>query len=149
LLTRSEAISRARSGVVGRMATVTPEGKPHVVPFVFVLLGDERHLRAYWAVDQKPKKAGRIKRIENLKANPALEFVVDGYEEDWDLLWWVRVSGTARMVDSDVERAQAIAALAKKYPQYVQAPPGGPVIAVDVQAISSWEATEGPSDPGL
>jgi PPOX class probable F420-dependent enzyme len=149
LLTRSEAISRARSGVVGRMATVTPEGKPHVVPFVFVLLGDERHLRAYWAVDQKPKKAGRIRRIENLKANPALEFVVDGYAQDWDLLWWVRVSGRARMVDSDVERAQAIAALSNKYPQYVRAPPGGPVIAVDVQAISSWEATEGPSDPGL
>jgi len=130
------------------MATVTPDGKPHVVPFVFVLLGDESHLRAYWAVDQKPKKSARIKRIENLEANPALQFVVDGYADDWDLLWWVRVSGIARMVDSDVERVQAITALERKYPRYVQAPPAGPVIAVDVQAISSWEATEGPSDPG-
>lgn len=124
------------------MATITPEGKPHVVPFVYVLLGDEHHLRAYWAVDQKPKKSSRIKRIENLMVNPALEFVVDGYADDWDLLWWVRVSGTSRVVGSDFERAQAITALAKKYPRYVREPPSGPVIAVDVDAITGWEATE-------
>ena len=132
------------------MATVTPEGKPHVVPFVFVLLGDEHHLRAYWAVDQKPKKGPRVKRVENLNANPALEFVVDGYADDWDQLWWVRISGMARVVASDIERAQAIAALAKKYPRYVQEPPGGPVIAVDVDTVTGWEAarsSEEPSDP--
>ena len=128
------------------MATVTPEGKPHVVPFVFVLVGDERHLRAYWAVDQKPKKGPLIRRIGNLMVNPALEFVVDGYADDWDLLWWVRVSGNARVVDSDVERAQAITALAKKYPTYVNAPPMGPVIAVDVDAVTSWEANQDSSE---
>jgi PPOX class probable F420-dependent enzyme len=128
------------------MATVTPEGKPHVVPFVFVLVGDERHLHAYWAVDQKPKKGPLIQRIANLMVNPALEFVVDGYADDWDLLWWVRVSGNARVVDSDVERAEAITALAKKYPNYVKAPPMGPVIAVDVHAVTSWEANQNSSD---
>jgi PPOX class probable F420-dependent enzyme len=128
------------------MATVTPEGKPHVVPFVFVLVGDEHHLRAYWAVDQKPKKGPLIRRIGNLMVNPALEFVVDGYADDWDLLWWVRVSGNARVVDSDVERTEAISALAKKYPNYVQAPPMGPVIAVDVDAVTSWESNQISSD---
>jgi PPOX class probable F420-dependent enzyme len=129
------------------MATVTPEGKPHVVPFVFVLLGDEHHLRAYWAVDQKPKIGPRIKRIENLKVNPALEFVVDGYADDWDQLWWVRVSGTARVVASDIERTQAVAALTKKYPRYVLEPPKGPVIAVDVDTVTGWEATGSPDHP--
>jgi nitroimidazol reductase NimA-like FMN-containing flavoprotein (pyridoxamine 5'-phosphate oxidase superfamily) len=34
-VTRSDAIARAREARVGRMATVTGEGGPHVVPFVF------------------------------------------------------------------------------------------------------------------
>ncbi len=89
------------------MATVSPSNRPHVVPFVFVLVehGDARV--AYWAVDHKPKRSADLKRIRNLEANPAVEFVVDGYEEDWQRLWWVRCSGTARVVDdtsSDARR---------------------------------------------
>lgn len=129
------------------MATVTGEGRPHVVPFVFVLVGEGSDLRAFWAVDRKPKRGPRLKRIENLAANPALEFVVDDYDEDWDRLWWVRVSGTARVVASEAERAEAIAALQKKYPRYVVAPPTGPVIAVDVLRITGWEATPASAMP--
>jgi hypothetical protein len=75
-VTLSDAIARAREARVGRMATVTGEGGPHVVPFVFVLVGEGSDLRAFWAVDRKPKRGPRLKRIENLAANPALEFVV-------------------------------------------------------------------------
>jgi PPOX class probable F420-dependent enzyme len=129
------------------MATVTGDGRPHVVPFVFVLVGEGSDLRAFWAVDRKPKRGLRLKRIENLAANPALEFVVDGYDEDWDRLWWVRVSGTARVVASAAERAEAIASLQEKYPRYVVAPPTGPVIAVDVHRITGWEATPASAMP--
>jgi PPOX class probable F420-dependent enzyme len=146
-VTRSDAIARAREARVGRMATVTGEGGPHVVPFVFVLVGEGSDLRAFWAVDRKPKRGPRLKRIENLAANPALEFVVDGYDEDWDRLWWVRVSGAARVVASETERAEAIAALQEKYPRYVVAPPTGPVIAVDVHRITGWEATPASAMP--
>src|SRR5918911_4927121 len=90
------AISRLREARVGRMATVRPDGTPHVVPFVFALVslhgGD---LRLYWAVDHKPKRPrippGSLRRLENLRVNPAVEVVVDEYDDDWTALWWVRL----------------------------------------------------------
>jgi PPOX class probable F420-dependent enzyme len=134
-----EALTRVRAARVGRMATVTRSNRPHVVPFVFVLVehGDARV--AYWAVDHKPKRSADLKRIRNLEANPAVEFVVDGYEEDWGRLWWVRCSGTARVVDSESERRSALRALGEKYPQYEVDPPDGPVVAIDIDAIRSWD----------
>jgi PPOX class probable F420-dependent enzyme len=139
-VTRAEALNRVRLARVGRMATLTPEGRPHVVPFVFVLIGEDADLHAYWLVDRKQKRSRFLRRVENIKANAAVEFVVDGYDEDWDRLWWVRVSGTGRVVRSRTERAKAIAALRAKYPQYAATPQPGPLIGIDIDRISGWEA---------
>ena len=137
-----EAWDRVRTARVGRMATVSPSNRPHVVPFVFVIVehGDARVV--YWAVDHKPKRSSDLKRIRNLEANPAVELVVDGYEEDWQRLWWVRCSGTARVVDDESERRDALGALVDKYPRYRLAPPDGVVVAIDIATISSWAAAE-------
>ena len=132
-----EAWARVRAARVGRMATVTRSNRPHVVPFVFVLVQHGDAQVAYWAVDHKPKRSTELKRIRNIEANPAVEFVVDGYEEDWERLWWVRCSGTARVVD-DGERRQALKALQNKYPRYRNDPPDGPVVAIDIAAIDGW-----------
>lgn len=140
---REEAVARLRSARVGRLATVTPEGRPHVVPFVFALVLDGADLRAYWAVDRKPKRSSRIQRLENLEQNPAAEVLVDGYDEDWDTLWWVRASGAGRVVGTDAERSLALDALKAKYPQYEAEPPGGPVVAIDLERITSWSGVEG------
>jgi PPOX class probable F420-dependent enzyme len=120
------------------MATVTPRQRPHVVPFVFAFVPDGPPLTAYWAVDAKPKRGASLKRIRNLEANPAAEFVVDAYDEDWERLWWVRCSGTARVVTDPDERRAALDALAGKYPQYAAAPPIGPVVAIEVDTIAGW-----------
>jgi PPOX class probable F420-dependent enzyme len=141
-MTRDEAIARLREARVGRLATVRPDGSPHVVPFVFVVDPDGDELLASWAVDDKPKKRRAIQRLENIEANPSVEFVVDRYEEDWSQLWWVRVSGRARVVSSPEERAKMIAALTDKYPQYREAPPTGAVIAIDVDRVTGWSAAE-------
>jgi PPOX class probable F420-dependent enzyme len=138
---RGEAIVRLRSARVGRLATVTPEARPHVVPFVYALVERDRDVLAYWAVDRKPKRSERLQRLRNLERNPAAEFVVDGYDEDWRALWWVRASGTGRVIDDDSdEREVALEALAAKYVRYVSDPPPGPVVAIDVERISGWEA---------
>lgn len=142
-MNRDEALARLRSARVGRLATVTAELRPHVVPFVYALVEEPPSVRVYWVVDQKPKRSPRIKRIRNLERNPAVELVIDGYDEDWDRLWWVRASGTGRMVGSAAEGADALAALRAKYPQYVDDPPSGPLVAVDVETITGWEATRG------
>lgn len=136
-----EAWARVSLARVGRMATVTPQRRPHVVPFVFALAGEGTDRVAYWAVDDKPKRSADLKRIRNLERNPAVEFVVDGYDEQWERLWWVRCSGRARVVDSEIERRDALDALQDKYPQYTAAPPRGPVVAIDVETILGWEAT--------
>jgi PPOX class probable F420-dependent enzyme len=141
---RDEALARLRSARVGRLATITPESRPHVVPFVFAVIESDAAVSVYWAVDEKPKRSSRLQRIRNIETNSAVELVVDGYEEDWSALWWVRAAGTARIVDEAAERAAAVAALEAKYPKYAAAPPQGPVVAIDVEAITGWEATPGP-----
>ena len=140
---RDDALQRLRSARVGRIATVTPDDRPHVVPFVFALVeGPGGEPRAYWAVDRKPKRSGRLQRLRNLEGNPAVEFVVDGYDEDWRSLWWVRASGTGRVVDGEDERSNALAILRSKYPQYEAEPPDGPVVAIDIERISGWSSAE-------
>jgi PPOX class probable F420-dependent enzyme len=136
---RNEAWTRVRAARVGRMATVTPERRPHVVPFVFAVAERGSDRVAYWAVDHKPKRSIDLKRIRNLQANPYVEFVVDGYDEDWERLWWVRCSGRARVVDDEADRRSALRTLEEKYPQYVSHPPDGPVVAIDIETIDGWE----------
>lgn len=127
---------------MGRLATVRPDGSPHVMPFVFAIVPDGDELLAFWAVDAKPKTTRAIQRIENIEANPSVEFVVDGYEDDWSALWWVRVSGRGRVVSTSDERTRAVAALGDKYPQYRDTPPDGAVIAIEIDRVTGWSAAE-------
>jgi PPOX class probable F420-dependent enzyme len=138
-----EALARLRAARVGRLATVTPGGRPHVVPFVFALIEDGAGVHVVWAVDRKPKRTDRIRRLENLEANPFAEVVVDGYDEEWSRLWWVRASGRARIVTEGDERERALVALAEKYDRYRAEPPDGPVVVIDVDRISSWSGSDG------
>jgi PPOX class probable F420-dependent enzyme len=130
----SSAEERLAAARVGRLATVTEDGGPHVVPCTFALAGD----RIYTAVDAKPKRTQRLKRLANLRANPRASLLVDHYEEDWTRLWWIRVDGAAGEVEDEGERARALAALAAKYPQYRETPPGGPVIRLVAERWRTW-----------
>jgi PPOX class probable F420-dependent enzyme len=134
-----EATCRAHLAAAraGRMATVRPDGRPHVVVCVFALEGD----RLWTAVDAKPKRTARLQRLANVRANPAASLLVDHYEEDWERLWWVRADGAAEVVESGDPRDRALAALAAKYEQYERSPPGGPVIAISIERLSGWSAT--------
>ena len=118
---------------VARLATVSAEGRPHVVPICFALDGDT----LYTAVDGKPKSTRALRRLANIEANPNVEVVVDGWDEDWSRLWWVRLSGTARVVEHD---ARALDLLIAKYEQYRARPPEGPFVVVTVQRRSEWRA---------
>jgi PPOX class probable F420-dependent enzyme len=124
----AERVAAAR---VGRLATVTAEGLPHVVPVTFALLGET----IVTAVDAKPKSTRALKRLDNVRATGRASLLVDHYEEDWSRLWWVRVDGPAEVVESE----PAIDALAAKYEQYRgDARPAGPVIALTPAAWRSW-----------
>jgi PPOX class probable F420-dependent enzyme len=134
-----EAWDRLRAARVGRLATAGPDGIPHVVPFVFAV--EDRTV--YWAVDAKPKRSRELKRLANIRANPNVEILVDAYEEDWRQLWWVRAKGAARILDAGDESDRALQLLTRKYDQYGTDPPPGPMVAIEVAAVVSWEAREG------
>jgi PPOX class probable F420-dependent enzyme len=104
------------------------------VPIVFALEDDT----LYSAVDRKPKRSSRLRRIENARARPEVTILVDHYEEDWGRLWWIRLRGRARVLDQGEEREHALILLREKYPQYRSEPPDGPVLAVDVTDAREW-----------
>ena len=135
-----EAFERLASARVARLATVRPDGRPHVVPLVFAFVVHVDGPVAYWAVDAKPKAAATLQRITNLEANPTAELLVDGYEEEWSRLWWVRAFVTAREVLGPEERLLAQEALAAKYPQYRTDPPNGRIFRLDVTRVRGWSA---------
>jgi PPOX class probable F420-dependent enzyme len=119
---------------VARLATVDADGWPHVVPICFAIDGDV----LYSAVDEKPKRTRRLQRLANVEANPQVEVLVDEYDdEDWSKLRWLRLRGTARIVDDE----RAIDLLAAKYPQYRRERPRGPVLAIRIETRSEWTSS--------
>lgn len=122
------------SARVARLATVDADGRPHLVPVTFALLGEV----IYTAVDEKPKRSTRLRRLANIEATGRACVLVDDYHEDWSALWWVRLDGPGRVVTDPAETGRALAALVAKYPQYEQRPPRGPVLALDIAHWSAW-----------
>ena len=53
------------------------------------------------------------------------------------MLWWVRADGSGRVLE---ESPEAVALLQERYAQYRDAPPEGPVLAIDVLRWSGWRA---------
>jgi PPOX class probable F420-dependent enzyme len=129
-----ELHDRAAAERVARLATVDPDGRLHLVPITFVLAG----ATLYSAVDAKPKRSRTLRRIENARARPDVTVLVDHYEDDWTQLWWLRLRGRARVLDGGEEAERALAALIARYAQYAGAPPGLPVLAVDVVDQRGW-----------
>jgi PPOX class probable F420-dependent enzyme len=121
---------------VARLATVDADGRPHLVPIVFALAGDT----LYSAVDAKPKRSRKMRRIENARRRPEVTVLIDHYDDDWTRLWWVRLRGDARVLDGGEEAAHALALLAAKYEQYRKAAPGLPVLAIDITEWRAWAA---------
>jgi PPOX class probable F420-dependent enzyme len=125
---------------VARLATVTTETRPHIVPIVYAYDGE----LLYTPIDEKPKRVGAIslQRVRDVQANPYVALVIDHYTEDWTQLAWVQVRGQAEIVTSGARRAAGIALLHEKYPQYQTMPlDEHPVIIIRPRRILGWRAT--------
>ena len=121
---------------VAMLATSGPDGAPHIVPVVFAVHDD----MVYTAVDAKRKSTQRLRRLANIEANPQVSMLVDHYEDDWAALWWVRADGVAAIHYSGDAMATGYSLLRRKYLQYQRIALDGPVVTVDVQRWSSWQA---------
>ena len=126
-----------RAQRVARMATADAHGRPFAVPICFVYLKG----CLYTPIDEKPKGGRRLRRLRNIEANPQVAIVLDRYEDDWDRLAWVLIRGRASLVMDRGEKAQAAAALRRKYEQYrSMALEQLPLIRVNPEQTASWGA---------
>jgi len=116
---------------IAHLATVRPDGSPHIVPCVFALEGDT----LVTSVDRKPKRSAALQRTRNIEHQPHVSLLADRYDEDWERLWWVRADGTARVIDGGPAFERALSLLAAKYAQYEGDP--GSEIVIEV-AIDRW-----------
>lgn len=121
-------------GRVARLATLTPTGRPHVVPVAFAVAADI----VWTAVDGKPKSGRPLQRLANMAAHPQVSVLVDHYDDDWARLWWVRADGSAQVVAAPAEEGRT--ALAEKYPQYRETALPGPFIRIAVERWRFWSA---------
>jgi PPOX class probable F420-dependent enzyme len=128
---------RFASSPVARLATVQPDGRPHVVPCVFVLVGET----VYTAVDAKPKRSTRLQRLTNVRAEPRCALLVDHYETDWSRLWWVRADGRGEVIEEPPPDHLGISALVARFPQYREEPPSGPLLVVTVDHWTGWSGS--------
>jgi PPOX class probable F420-dependent enzyme len=131
--------ARLAQARVARLATIDPDGRAHLVPIVFAVEGDT----LYSAVDRKPKRSRTLRRIENARARPDVTVLVDHYDDDWSLLWWVRVRGRAEVHEpGDAPAVAAVRALVDKYTQYREHPPTGAVYRIALDEVRWWRPTE-------
>ncbi|MFJ7999001.1 TIGR03668 family PPOX class F420-dependent oxidoreductase [Streptomyces sp. NPDC096310] len=134
-MTADECRARFASARSLRLATADALGEPHIVPATFALTGDVIVI----AVDHKPKRHANLKRLANIRENPAVTLLVDHFEEDWERLWWVRADGRAQVLENELAHA-LVDSLVNKYEQYRDRRPGGPVIRIEVSRWSGWVA---------
>ncbi len=145
------------------LATVDDDGEPRLVPVCFVALDravegagsidgsrDGGWPVIYSPIDDKPKATTdplALARVRDLLARPGVTLLVDRWDEDWTRLAWLRLHGSATLLDAAQEsvadeRTDAIAALRAKYPQYADHRlEARPIIRIAVTRASSWAAT--------
>ncbi len=138
MLSQHEA-AFVQSQRIAHLATDDGSGQPHVMPVCFAYVGG----RFYIAIDEKPKRTVRLKRVRNIEKNPQAALVFDRYDEDWSRLGWVMVQGYATIIEDGAEYARALEALRQRYAQYrSMALEGRPLIALAVARVSSWGRLE-------
>lgn len=130
-----EAMDAAR---VARLATVGVGGAIRLVPICFAVV-DEWMVSA---VDHKPKRTPRLRRLDDIAASGRATVLIDHYDDaDWSRLWWVRIDGRAEVLAADDRpAAEARAALIGKYVQYREHPPSGTVYRIAMDEVRSWRS---------
>ena len=146
---------------VTHLASVRPDGTPHVVPVTTAVLLAHRagdlsgeppgpDVIAF-AIDHKPKRTADLQRLHNIADHPRVAFLADVYDEDWSRLWWVRADAHATVVTGGDAWDETIDALARKYPQYRSRRPDGAVVMAEVLRWTGWSGgapvTVPPSSP--
>ena len=127
------AARMVRYARVARLATLLPDGAPHVVPVSPAVDGDT----IVFASDDSAK-------LRNVRRDPRVALVVDDYVEDWDALRRVALFGRATVVEEGPAWERGRDLLYAKYAQYETESPILPgetaVVRIDVERVSTLGA---------
>lgn len=117
----------------------------HSVPIVFAVAGDE----VFSPIDGKPKSGKVLQRVRDIRRDPRYTLLLQHYDDDWRQLWWLRVTGEARVVTADEldkgldndASSGAVAALRDKYVQYEETPvldDSRQLLQLSVDGTTAW-----------
>jgi PPOX class probable F420-dependent enzyme len=125
----TELVARER---VCRLATVSADGQPHLVPVCHVLVNGKIYLGSG---DDGAK-------VRNIKANPRVTVTVDLYSDHWASLKGVMVQGRAKLIERGPAFMRARRKLYEKYPQYAKdaaiSPSDSVVVEVTPTHVFAW-----------
>jgi PPOX class probable F420-dependent enzyme len=132
------ARARLAAGDHGVLATVHALRGADAVPCVFAVDDDDF---VGVPVDLvKPKSSTRLRRTENLEADPRASLLVEQWDaEDWSRLWWVRAELLWVPAASPEREASLADLLAARYPQYRDRP-FDRVLVLHLVAVTGWAA---------
>jgi PPOX class probable F420-dependent enzyme len=125
------------SARIAHLATADKSGQPHVIPICFA--SDGKYF--YSPIDEKPKRVAprKLRRVKNIEANSRVALVIDHYDENWQKLAYVLITGTARIIFRGRRHATAVSSLRKKYRQYrAMAIHERPMIAIKPKKMVLW-----------
>ena len=126
----AELVARER---VCRVATVSGEGVPHLVPVCHVLMNGKIYLGS----------GDDATKVRNVKANPRVTVTVDLYSDHWASIKGVMVQGRARLIERGPAFMRARRRLYEKYPQYPKSAAISPSDSVVVEVTPSHVFTWG------
>ena len=110
-----------------RLATASKGGRPHVVPVIYTLDGENIII----AIDYKTKK------LKNLKENPKLALVVDDYRPNRGLM----VEGDCEILERGSEYLRLLQILFDRFVFYRKNPGGegeSPILKVRTTKVVMW-----------
>jgi PPOX class probable F420-dependent enzyme len=128
------------------------------VPIAYAFDDAPEGLIVYSALDEKRKAVADprvLARVRDIGTRPRVAVLVDHWEEDWAHLAWVRLEGTATVLEPPqggavaaaamgtppAEHAHAVGLLRARYPQYAtHALETRPLIKIAVERVSGWLA---------
>lgn len=117
---------------ISRVATVSRDGRPHVVPVCHVADNG----RIYFATGRDSLK------LRHLRANPNLAVIVDVYGEDWSALKGVMIQGPGALIERGPRFRKIRDLLYRKYPQYPEESAIGErdsvMVEITPRRVTSW-----------
>ncbi len=141
-------INSARRAV---LATIAPDGRPRLVPITFAFAERDGAFILYSALDEKPKSVADprdLARVRDIRRRPRVSVLVDHWDEDWGRLAWLRLDGSASVVEPTdppaAEHADAIRLFRRRYPQYASmALAQCAMLRVEIERATRWSAAAG------